>query len=115
MFKAIGGTPKGIHIPMPDVRKAAKVYLSEVNAELEMQIDAFAAQYLPSGSSMQWKGITEKPKIYQVQNSDLYNKTFSFKTTFGRCFVSIFFDKHGGTIHAGNPAPLSDSARSFRG
>ena len=96
MLKAIGGTPKGIHIPMPDVRKAAKVYLSEVNAELDAQIDAFAAQYLPPEyASIQQKGIPQKPKVYQVQNSDLYNKTFSYNTKFGRCFVSVFFDKHG--------------------
>ena len=91
----ICGVPKGIHIPIPDVKKAARMYLAEVSADFEAQIDAYAAQYLLRGSPMQQKVITEQSKVYQVQNSDIYNKTFFYNTPLGKSIVSVFFDKNG--------------------
>lgn len=96
--KATGGVPKGLSVPMPDVLKAAKLYLAEVDAEIEAKVDAFAAQYLPfpPGDETHRKDIRGfSQETYQMQNGGLYNKTYSFDTKLGKSFVSISFDKNG--------------------
>jgi len=95
--KAVGGVPKGIRIPMPDVDRASKMYLAEVNAEIEAKIDAYAAKYLPisRGDEIYMKGLGFSHKTYQLQNGKLYNKTYSFNSKLGKSRVSVYFDKDG--------------------
>lgn len=102
MFKAIGGTPKGLRVPVPDVLKASKMYLAEVNAEIEAKVDAFAAQYLPFTPEvgLQRKNAGFTQNVFQLQNSNLYNKTYSFDTKIGTSFVSVYFDKNGKILNA---------------
>ena len=98
MFKkAIGGVPKGIRVPVPDVMRAAKMYLAEVNSEIEARIDACAAQFLPFrlDDGMQKSNAGFSQKTYQLHNGRMFNKTYSFDTTDGRSYLSIYFDKNG--------------------
>ena len=102
MFKSIGGVPKGIRIPVPDVLKAAKMYMAEVNAEIEAKVDAFASQYLPftPEAGSQKKNADLSQNVCRLQNSDLYNKTYSFDTKIGTSFVSVYFDEKGNILNA---------------
>ena len=97
MSKTFGGVPKGLHVPVPDVLNAAKMYLAEVNAEIEAKVDAFAAQYLPfqPGDGTHTKSIHFSHNVYRMQNGKLFNKTYSFDTGIGKSYVSVYFDKNG--------------------
>ena len=98
--KTIGGVPKGIRVPVPDVLHAAKMYLAEVNSRIEAEVDAYAMQFLPFqlGDMQQEKSVGFSQKICQTQNGELFNKTYSFDTELGKSFVSIYFDKNGKII-----------------
>ena len=102
MFKAIGGVPKGLRVPVPDVLKAAKMYLAEVSAEIEAKVDAFAAQYLPVSreKGTQMKNICSSQKVYRLQNGKLFNKSYSFDTKLGKSLVSVCFDRNGNIRRA---------------
>ena len=102
MFKAIGGVPKGLRVPVPDVLKAAKMYLAEVNAEIEAKVDAFAAQYLPVSheAGTQMKSICSSQNGYRLQNGKLFNKSYSFDTKLGKSLVSVCFDRNGNIRRA---------------
>ena len=97
MIKAIGGTPKGLRVPVPDVLKAAKMYLAEVSAEIEANVDAFAAKYLPVSQKdgMQMKSICSTEQVYRLQNANLFNKSYSYDAAFGKGLVSVYFDRNG--------------------
>ena len=98
MFKkTIGGVPKGIRVPVPDVLHAAKMYLAEVNSRIEAEVDAYAMQFLPFqlGDMQQEKSVGFSQKICQTQNGELFNKTYSFDTELGKSFVKVYFDKNG--------------------
>lgn len=101
--KAIGGVPKGLHVPVPDVLRAANLYLAEVNAEIEAKVDAYVAPYLPypqeDGTPIKGNGVSQE--TYQLQNGNLYNKTYSYETKYGRGFVTVYFDKNGNILEAG--------------
>lgn len=101
--KAIGGVPKGLHVPVPDILRAANMYLAEVNAEIEAKIDAFMAPYLPPlpGDGTYMKNTVFSQKTYELQNGNLFNKTCSYETKYGRCFVTVYFDKNGNVLEAG--------------
>lgn len=97
MFKTFGGVPKGLRVPVPDVLKAAKMYLAEVNAEIEAKVDSFATQFLPFSreDELRKKSIHFSHNVYRMQNGKLFNKTYSFDTAIGMSFVSVYFDKNG--------------------
>jgi hypothetical protein len=101
--KALGGVPKGLCVPVPDVLRAADMYLAEVSAEIESIIDAYVAQIIPfhQGDGTHMKNIGLSQKTYRLQNGNLYNKTYSYESKCGRSFVTVYFDKNGNILDAG--------------
>ena len=92
MMKKLGGVPKGIRIPMPDVRKATKLYLAEVNAEIERAVDDFAASLMPA---LRQKGAPVNQKTFKLKNGRLNQKLYSFESAHIRQIAKVYFDDNG--------------------
>ena len=93
MMKKLGGIPKGMHIPMPDVHRASKLFLAEIDAKLESAIDAFVASKLMP--ALRQKGVGVEQKTFSMPNRNLFQKQYS--TTVGsiRQIAKVYFDGTG--------------------
>ncbi|MBQ7650953.1 MAG: zinc ribbon domain-containing protein [Victivallales bacterium] len=92
MMKKLGGVPKGIHIPMPDVRKATKLYLAEVNEKIEKAVDDFAATLMPA---LRQKGAPVTQKTFKMKSGRLNQKMYSIETEHIRQIAKVYFDDNG--------------------
>ena len=93
MMKKLGGVPKGIHIPMPDVRRATKLYLTEIDAKLESAIDDFVASKLMP--DILQKGLAVEQKTFSIPNKKLFQKLYSVDAGPVRQIARVYFDGTG--------------------
>ncbi|MCR4572731.1 MAG: zinc ribbon domain-containing protein [Lentisphaeria bacterium] len=93
MMKKLGGVPKGIHIPMPDVRRATKLYLTEIDAKLESAIDDFVASKLMP--DILQKGLAVEQKTFSIPNKKLFQKLYSVDADPVRQIARVYFDGTG--------------------
>ena len=96
LMKRLGGVPKGIHIPMPDVRKATKLCLAEVDAKIERAIDDFVATTLMP--AIRQKGLAVEQKTFRMRNGKLNQKLYSVESEHIPQIAKVYFDD-SGKIH----------------
>jgi len=93
LFKGLGGSvPKGLHIPMPDVRNAVEMALAEVDAKIEAVIDDYAAKHLlPS------KGVADDmtQRVYRMKRSGRFQKVYSYRAGNLPQVAKVYFDGQG--------------------
>ena len=96
MMKKFGGVSKGIHIPQPDIRRATKLLLAELDAKIEKAIDDFAAASLMP--ALKQKGLNVEQKVFRMQNGRMNQKMYSLEGGHVRQVAKVYFDD-GGKVH----------------
>ena len=93
-MKKFGGVSKGIHIPMPDVRRATKLLLAEVDAKIERAIDDYVvASLMPA---IKQKGFSVEQKVFRMQNGRMNQKMYLMETDEHiRQIAKVYFDDNG--------------------
>lgn len=79
---------KGIHIPLPNVRRAVHLELTSVEQKIADLVEEFVYQHY-----LDMNGI--KPKYYKQQNKDVMTAVFENQTQIGKKIVSVNFEKNG--------------------
>ena len=93
-FKGIGGVPKGLNVPMSDVRNAVRMALTEVDEKIEAIIDDFVArQLLPDLSRAGLGGVEQQ--VFKMKNTGLNQKVYRYRPGSVPCIVKIYFDDRG--------------------
>lgn len=82
---------KGINIPLPDVRRAVRMELTNVDQKIADAVESFVY-----ARHEDLKGI--KPKYYRHQNKDYLNAVFEASCSVGPKIVNVRFSK-GGEIN----------------
>lgn len=79
---------RGIHIPLPDVRRAVKLELTTVEQKIAEAVESFVYSKYDD-----LKGI--KPKYYKSQNSSDLSAVFQNQCKVGDKIVNVRFTQHG--------------------
>ena len=79
---------RGIHVPMPDVRRAVELRLVQVSEEISNKLTDYIKTNHPNFS-----GIT--PEHYQVSGYGGYQAMYSNNTLHGTQILKIYFDSAG--------------------
>ena len=91
------GLPKGLHIPMPDVRLAVQMALSEVDAKIEAVIDDYVVQNVMPILKQVGLAAAEQ-KVYKMQNTGLNQKIYRYRSGDIVQVAKVYFDD-GGKIN----------------
>ena len=88
---------RGLHVPMPDVRRAVSMALAQVNAKIGGLVDDFVARnVLPEFGRI---GIgAARQKTVKMRNSGLYQKIYTLERGPIRTIAKVYFDG-AGRIH----------------
>ena len=79
---------KGIHIPLPDVRRAVRMELTTVDQKIADAVESFVY-----ARHEDLKGI--RPKYYSHQNKNYFNAVFENSCAIGPKIVNVRFSKSG--------------------
>ena len=94
LMKGFCGVPQRLHVPMPDVRRATRLALAEVNAKISAMIDAYVQkQYLTQyggGGSYQMSS-----KTFRLPAMRLNQKLYCLKSSSAEHFIKVYFDDSG--------------------
>ena len=84
----------GLHVPIPDVRRAVTMALVRVNARIDGLIDDFVVrELLPDIGPV---GIhSARQKTFRMRNSGLNQKIYSLKRGPVRIVAKVYFDDEG--------------------
>lgn len=94
LMKAFSSAPKGIHIPMPDVRRVSRMALAEVNRKIEALVDDFAMRELGmDGNVKAFAAVSSK--TFRAENSRLNLKVYSAGKGIGNRRLRVYFDDNG--------------------
>ncbi|MBO4633263.1 MAG: zinc ribbon domain-containing protein [Lentisphaeria bacterium] len=94
LMKGFCGVPKGLHIPMPDIRRATRLALVDVNAKISAMIDDFAKKnYLSKYGGEESFQVTSK--TFRLPTLGLNQKIYSVKSSSANHFVKVYFDDNG--------------------
>ena len=91
------GLPKGLHIPMPDVRLAVQMALSEVDAKIEAVIDDYVVRNVMPILKQVGLAAAEQ-KVYKMQNTGLNQKIYRYRSGDIVQVAKVYFDD-GGKIN----------------
>lgn len=94
LMKAFSSAPKGIHIPIPDVRRVSRMALAEVNRKIEALVDDFAMREL--GMDSNTKAFAKvSSKTFRAENSRLNLKVYSAGEGIASRRLRVYFDDNG--------------------
>lgn len=93
LMKGFLGTSKGLHIPMPDVRRATRLALAEVDAKISAMVDSIVQdQYL----SKYGKGDLQiSAKTFRLPALKLNQKIYSVESSVSKQHIKVYFDDSG--------------------
>lgn len=99
LMKAFSSTPKGLHIPMPDVRRVSRMALAEVNRKIEALVDDFAMREL--GLDGQAKAFgSVSTKSFRSASRPINLKTYSVGEGIRNRRLRVYFDDKGTVTKA---------------
>ena len=90
-----GDTSKGIGFSMSDIKKTAKLSLSEFQSDMIARIDDFVAKYYFHGEEIVRNANRIRERIYQLQGTGLFRKSYAVQSKLGESYVSVYFDRNG--------------------
>lgn len=94
LMKAFSAAPKGLHIPIPDVRRVSRMALAEVNRKIEALVDDFAMREL--GMDGQTKAFGEvRTKSFRSASRPINLKTYSVGEGIRNRRLRVYFDDKG--------------------
>ena len=99
MFKKFGGTAKGLSVPMPDVRHAVTMALTEVSQKIEAAIDEYVATHLLPDLLAQGLAAAEQ-SVFKMSNTGLNQKIYSMSCGPVRKVAKVYFNDSGKVIKA---------------
>ena len=99
LMKAFSSTPKGLHIPIPDVRRVSRMALAEVNRKIEALVDDFAMREL--GLDGQTKAFgSVSTKSFRSTSRPINLKTYSVGEGIRNRRLRVYFDDKGTVTKA---------------
>lgn len=99
LMKAFSSAPKGLHIPMPDVRRVSRMALAEVNRKIEALVDDFAMREL--GMDGQTKAFGQvRTKSFRSTSRPINLKTYSVGEGIRNRRLRVYFDDKGTVTKA---------------
>lgn len=87
-------TTKGIHIPMPNVRQAVEMALTEVDAKIEAVVDDFARDLIRTEFGTADLG-SSKQAVYAMKATGLFQKVYRYEGQDVKRVAKVYFDRNG--------------------
>lgn len=94
LITGFGGAPKGLHIPMPDVRCAVQMALAEVDAKIEAVIDDYVLQNMMPDLKQIGLNVVDQ-KIFKMTNTGLNQKMYRQRLGNVTRVAKVYFDDKG--------------------
>lgn len=95
-MKGFGGAPKGLKVPLPDIRKAVHLVEAEVEQKVSVSIDDYVAKnFMPSMGTKGFNMDEIFAKTEQLTNTGLYVKTYQDKSGSIDQIVKVYFNEKG--------------------
>lgn len=85
---------KGIHIPMPNVRLAVEMALTEVDAKIEAVVDEFARDLIHAEFGIADLGASEQA-VYVMKSTGLFQKVYRYEDQEVKRVAKVYFDRNG--------------------
>lgn len=96
LSKALASVSKGIHVPMPDIRRAVNAKLVQTDCKAVLAYQNNPAKFTSSRSFNIADFLQDvEPKYYQVGRNNLYQAVYNKTIGLHNVTVKIYFDENG--------------------
>lgn len=96
LSKAVAGASKGIHVPMPDIRRAVNAKLVSADCKAVLAYRSNPAKFAVNKNFNIEEYLQDiEPKYYQVGQSNFYQAVYNKTIGLHNVTVKVYFDENG--------------------